>query len=82
MSLTARFDLPSAFSLTPAETDGVGDLAYDRGSYSVTVSIEGMPEPLTDAGKYVVLLRKQTDKSWLIMASIWNSDMPLPELPM
>lgn len=73
---------PSAFSLTPVETDGVGDLAYDRGTFSYTVSLEGMPEPMTETGKYLVLLRKQTDGSWLMTTSIWNSDTPLPETEM
>ena len=68
---------PSTFSLTSAETEGVGDLAYDRGSYSFSMSMEGMPEPMTDTGKYIVLLRRQADGSWLMTATIWNSDLPV-----
>jgi ketosteroid isomerase-like protein len=44
--------------------------------------LEGMEQPITDSGKYLVLLSKQADGSWLISAVIWNSDMPLPEPPM
>jgi len=73
---------PSTFSLTPAETEGVGDLAYDRGSYSFTMSMEGMPEPMTDTGKYIVLLRKQADGSWLMSVTMWNSDLPIPDQQM
>jgi ketosteroid isomerase-like protein len=73
---------PTSFSLTAVETDGVGDLAYDRGTYAASVMLEGMEQPITDSGKYLVLLRKQADGSWLISAVIWNSDMPLPEPPM
>ena len=73
---------PSTFSLTSAETEGVGDLAYDRGSYSFSMSMEGMPEPMTDTGKYIVLLRKQADGSWLMTATIWNSDLPIPDQQM
>ncbi len=73
---------PSSFSLTSAETEGVGDLAYDRGSYSFTMSMEGMPEPMADTGKYIVLLRKQADGSWLMTTTIWNSDLPIPDQQM
>jgi ketosteroid isomerase-like protein len=69
----------SEFTLIPLETEGVGDLAYDRGTFSFMMSVEGMPEPMTETGKYVVLLRKQPDGSWLMSALIWNSDTPLPE---
>jgi ketosteroid isomerase-like protein len=72
---------PTTFSLTPVETDGVGDLAYDRGTYSASVMIEGMEQPVNDTGKYFVLLRKQGDGSWLITTSIWNSDLPVPAEP-
>jgi uncharacterized protein (TIGR02246 family) len=71
----------SSFSLTPVETDGVGDLAYDRGTYTGTVSMAGMPEPMTETGKYLVLLKKQADGSWLISTAIWNSDTPPPPMP-
>lgn len=71
----------TTFSLTPVETDGVGDLAYDRGTYAASVMMEGMEEPVTDTGKYVVLLRKQDDGSWLMTAVIWNSDLPVPAEP-
>ncbi len=71
----------SSFSLTPVETDGVGDMAYDRGTYAASVMIEGMEAPIMDTGKYVVLLRKQGDGSWLMTAVIWNSDLPVPAEP-
>lgn len=72
----------TAFQLTGLEVDGQGDLAYDRGTYSATVSIEGMPEPMSDSGKYIVIVRKQADGSWLLSRAIWNSNTPLPQPPM
>ncbi len=66
-------------STTLSEIDGLDGLAYDRGTFSITVRVEGMPEPLTETGKYIWILRKQPDGSWLIAAAIWNSDLPLPE---
>ncbi|NIM49751.1 MAG: DUF4440 domain-containing protein [Gemmatimonadales bacterium] len=67
------------FSQTALEIDGRGDLAYARGSYSVTVEIPGVPEPASDVGKFLAILRKQEDGGWLVSVAIFNSDLPLPE---
>lgn len=69
----------SAFTLTSAATDGVGGLAYDRGSYVWTGTVPGMPEPMTDSGTYVSIARRQEDGSWLYAAVMWKSDLPLPQ---
>ncbi len=66
------------FSNAPLEIDGRGDLAYARGTYSLTATTEGMAEPITEKGKYLVVLRKQADGSWRVDTDIWNSDQPLP----
>ena len=67
------------FTLPPTEIDGHGDLAYVRGTYAMTIVPEGAPEPFQGSGKYVVILQKQSDGSWLVVVDIWNSDQPLPE---
>lgn len=67
------------FSNAPLEIDGRGDLAYARGTYSLTATAEGMAEPITEKGKYLVVLRKQADGSWRVVTDIWNSDLPLPQ---
>ena len=72
------FPTITEFNLTVEEIDGRGDLAYARGTYSVTVKPEGVPEPIQDTGKYLEIRRKQEDGSWLITIDIWNSDLPLP----
>ena len=67
--------------LTIEDIDGRGDLAYVRGTYSLTIQPEGAPEPIRDTGKYIEIRRKQQDGSWLIAIDIWNSDLPLPSEP-
>jgi uncharacterized protein (TIGR02246 family) len=62
------------------EIDGRGDLAYVRGSYSATVEVPGVPEPVKDVGKFLVILRKQPDGSWLVSTAIYNSDNPPPAM--
>ncbi len=70
---------PTELTVTEAQVDGRGALAYDRGNYSSTSSTEGMPEAVSATGKYLFILRQQPDGSWLWAVAIWNSDQPLPE---
>jgi len=69
----------SDFALTPVEVYGVGDLAYDRGTYSETAIVPDSPEPVVDTGKYMVIARRQEDGSWLWTVDMWSSDLPLPQ---
>ena len=50
-----------------------GDMALDRGTYSLTISPEGTTQ--TDTGKYVVVWRK-IGSEWKVAADIFNSDLP------
>ena len=66
-------------TVTSLEIDGYGDLAYDRGTFSRTVTMEGVAEPITYTAKYLVIARKQDDGSWLWSIDIWNTDAPMPQ---
>jgi ketosteroid isomerase-like protein len=68
------------YSNTPVEIEGRGDLAYSRGVILLAATAEGMPEPLRDTIKYLAILRKQPDGSWLTTHVSWSSDLPLPEM--
>ena len=63
------------------EIVGYGDLAYLRGSYSMTFSIPGAPAPFEEQGKFLQIYRKQSDGSWKLTREIYNSDLPLPAPP-
>jgi uncharacterized protein (TIGR02246 family) len=67
------------YSNTMVEIEGRGDLAYARGVIAAAGTVEGMPEPVSDTIKYLAILRKQPDASWLLSRVCWNSDLPLPE---
>ncbi|MBW7996996.1 MAG: DUF4440 domain-containing protein [Candidatus Glassbacteria bacterium] len=58
------------------EIDGYGDLAYARGIYTEAYTIEGVAEPITDAGKTLCILRKQPDGSWRFAYVCTNSSLP------
>jgi uncharacterized protein (TIGR02246 family) len=58
------------------DIDGRGDLAYLRGTYSEAyVAAEG-DEPVEGSGKFLWILRKQPDGTWLVAISIGNSNAP------
>jgi uncharacterized protein (TIGR02246 family) len=50
-----------------------GDMALDRGTYSLTIAPNGTAQ--TDTGKYVVVWRK-IGGEWKAAADIFNSDLP------
>jgi ketosteroid isomerase-like protein len=60
--------------LTIDEIDGRADLAYVRGSYSMTLHPQGAPAPVDDVGKYLEIRMHQADGSWLLAVDIFNSD--------
>jgi ketosteroid isomerase-like protein len=64
------------FLLQIVEVDGRGDIAFCRGTYSMTIAPPGAPAPMKDAGKYIEVRRRQKDGSWKIAADIFNSDLP------
>jgi ketosteroid isomerase-like protein len=67
----------SDFKEESLEIQGQGDLAYDRGTYSMTVMPPGLA-PIEDHGKYLTIWRKQADGSWKVTHAMFNSDLPLP----
>ncbi len=74
----AAFPPFSGFTLNPVEIDGRGDLAFVRGTFSMTIEMEGMPA-VQETGKYIEIRRKQEDGSWLLAVDTFNSDTPLEQ---
>jgi uncharacterized protein (TIGR02246 family) len=68
-------------TITPVETTVSGNLGYDRGTYTMTVTPKSGGAPMNDQGKYVVVLQKQSDGSWKVTRDIDNSDLPMPAPP-
>jgi ketosteroid isomerase-like protein len=69
------------FTMTAAEIDGIGGVAFDRGTWLWTGREGGRTEHVTQTGKYLSIARRQEDGSWRYAAMIWNSDHPLEQLP-
>ncbi|MBI4537939.1 MAG: DUF4440 domain-containing protein [Gemmatimonadetes bacterium] len=72
----------TAFTATAMATEGMGDLAYQVGMYSITVAADtmaagGAAQPATSTGHYLVIVRKQADGTWKVTHAITNSDQPM-----
>ena len=61
-----------------AEVEVVGDWAFLRATYTVTLTPKAGGEPSEDSGKWLQIYKRQPDGSWQIAREIWNSDKPLP----
>ena len=64
-----------SLNLETVEVGFDGDLAYERGVSTVNIQPEGA-QATTVRGKYLVILKRQTDGSWKLAVDIWNSDLP------
>jgi uncharacterized protein (TIGR02246 family) len=71
MMRTPGFDL--TFAPEQIVVSSSGDMALDRGTYSLTIAPDGTTQ--TDTGKYVVVWRK-IGGEWKASADIFNSDLP------
>lgn len=61
--------------------DAGGNVGYETGDYEMTMET-GQMGTMTDNGKYICIFKKQQDGSWKVQAEIWNSNNPLPGMPM
>lgn len=59
----------AAVDLQTVAVEGAGDLAYEIGRVTATANGE-----VLEQGKYLVVLRHQSDGSWKIIADIFNSN--------
>ena len=64
----------TAFNQTIVKIDGRDNLAFVLGTVSITMEAEGLPEPMQVTGKFLQILRKQEDGSWLIAIDTRISD--------
>ncbi len=62
-------------ALKTIDVEHSGDLAYEIGAYNLKVQPKG-GQATTDAGKYVVVWKRQADGAWKLAADIWNTDSP------
>ncbi len=66
----------SDFKAELVELEGLGDMAWARGTYSMTLAPPNA-EPMSDTGKYIEIWKRQADGSWRVVRDIFNSDRPV-----
>ena len=67
------------FSLLPDEVQLAGaDWAFERGTYTITLTPKAGGEPIRDIGKYITIYQRQADEAWVMARDIWNSNNPPP----
>ena len=68
-------------TITSTELKVTGDTAYDVGTYKQGLMLQTGGPLINDAGKYVVLMKKDGSGNWWISHAIYNSDNPPPPAP-
>jgi ketosteroid isomerase-like protein len=56
------------------EVAGTGDLAYVRGTYSLSMEVPGVTQPVRQDGKLLQIYARQQDGTWLLARDIWNAN--------
>jgi len=69
-------------TLNPQNTKVSGDLAFDEGTFTTVMTPKAGGLPITDEGRYVVILQRETD-GWKVIEDIGNVSKvaPAPEPP-
>jgi ketosteroid isomerase-like protein len=82
-NLQAMFEQSSAtIQITAAETQVIGDWAYDRGSFTVSITPKAAGgNAMQESGNYLVILRKGADGAWKLHRVMSNSDQPMMPAP-
>ena len=64
------------YVVSPEEIEVFGDLAFARGTYMANRSPVDGGDPVQTNGKFMTILKRQTDGSWKIYRDIFNSNVP------
>jgi uncharacterized protein (TIGR02246 family) len=68
------------FTLAVDEVQVAGDWAFERGTYTITLTPKAGGEPMQDIGKYLTVYQRQPSGVWGMARDIWNSNNP-PFIP-
>lgn len=74
--LLADANLALSFMPVQVEIAKGADLAYSRGTYTMTMTDPGSKKAVTEKGKYITIYRKGADGAWKAIQDINNADAP------
>jgi len=69
-TVTATFDSDLTFHSSRVENSG--DLAYDSGSYHVTLTVRATGKQQKISGNYLTIYRRSKNGAWLIVEQMWT----------
>ncbi len=69
-------NLSLTFMAASVSISKTGDMAYTRGTYTMTMSDPKTKQPMTEKGKYLTIYRKSADGSWKAIEDMNNADGP------
>ena len=67
-------------TITPGQTEVMGDVAHEHGTFTTTMTPKAGGNAMTDSGKYLVILKRGSDGRWLVHHDIDNTNAP-PAVP-
>jgi ketosteroid isomerase-like protein len=53
-----------------------GDLAYDSGDFEETLTTIATGTKITSKGSYIIIFKRQPDRSWQIVQHVWTGTPP------
>ena len=66
------------FALTVDEVRVLGEWAFERGGYTISLQPKAGGTPMQDMGKYITLYERIGGETWRMARDIWNSSNPPP----
>jgi uncharacterized protein (TIGR02246 family) len=66
------------FALSVEEVRITGDWAFERGTYTITLTPKAGGGAIQDVGKYITVYHRSLGGVWATGRDIWNSDNPPP----
>lgn len=66
------------FSLAVDEVRVLGEWAFERGDYTISLNPKAGGPTMQDIGKYITIYQRKPGDTWRIARDIWNSSNPPP----
>ena len=75
-AILAQFRLQ--FALAVDEVRVLGEWAFERGGYTISLHPKAGGPPMQDRGKYITVYQRKPGDTWRMARDIWNSNNPPP----
>jgi uncharacterized protein (TIGR02246 family) len=67
------------FTLAVDEVRVLGEWAFERGTYTISLNPKAGGPPMQDMGNYITVYQRKPGESWRMARDIWNSSNPPPD---